>query len=129
MFTVCDEGIGVPDADLKQLFQTFHRGSNVGERPGTGLGLVIVKRCVELHDGTLQLNSKLAEGTTVTVRLPLAAELFKENSLLLLKVFDHGLLMAVHPPSDGQQQELKVNGHDSMKTSKGVATQSPGHVS
>jgi signal transduction histidine kinase len=71
IFTVRDEGIGIPEADQKQLFQTFHRGSNVGERPGTGLGLVIVKRCVDLHGGTLHLESKLNAGTTVTVRLPL----------------------------------------------------------
>jgi len=70
VFTVRDEGIGIPEADQKQLFQTFHRGSNVGERPGTGLGLVIVKRCVDLHGGTLHLESKLNVGTTVTVRLP-----------------------------------------------------------
>ena len=71
VFSVRDEGIGIPEADQKQLFQTFHRGSNVGERPGTGLGLVIVKRCVDLHGGTLQLESRVSAGTTVTVRLPL----------------------------------------------------------
>ena len=71
VFTVRDEGIGIPDADRRQIFQTFHRGSNVGERPGTGLGLVIVKRCVDLYGGTLQLESKLNAGTTVTVSLPL----------------------------------------------------------
>ena len=70
VITVRDEGIGIPELDQKQLFQTFHRGSNVGERPGTGLGLVIVKRCVDLHGGTLQLESQVNAGTTVTVRLP-----------------------------------------------------------
>ena len=78
IFTVRDEGIGIPEADQKQLFQTFHRGSNVGERPGTGLGLVIVKRCVDLHGGTLQFDSKVNEGTTVTVRLPLFENLKSE---------------------------------------------------
>jgi PAS domain S-box-containing protein len=73
VFTVRDEGIGIPETDQKQLFQTFHRGSNVGERPGTGLGLVIVKRCVDLHGGTLQLESTVSVGTAVTVRLPLFA--------------------------------------------------------
>jgi len=52
------------------LFKAFHRGDNVGTRPGTGLGLLMVKRCVELHRGSVQLVSKLGEGTTVTVRLP-----------------------------------------------------------
>jgi PAS domain S-box-containing protein len=74
VFVVRDRGLGIPKADQSQLFLTFHRGSNVGERPGTGLGLVIVKRCVELHGGTIDLQSKEGEGTTVTVRLPLFAE-------------------------------------------------------
>jgi signal transduction histidine kinase len=71
LFTVRDQGIGIPEADLHELFQAFRRGSNVSERPGSGLGLVIVKRCVDLHGGTIRLESKEGAGTTVTVRLPL----------------------------------------------------------
>jgi signal transduction histidine kinase len=67
---VRDHGIGIPEADRPRLFQAFHRGSNVGPRTGTGLGLVIVQRCVELHGGTIGMDSKLGEGTTATVRLP-----------------------------------------------------------
>ena len=52
------------------LFQAFHRGRNVGDRPGTGLGLVIVKRCIDLHGGNIKLESQ-GEGTSVTVSLPL----------------------------------------------------------
>jgi signal transduction histidine kinase len=65
-----DQGIGIPEADQSCLFTAFHRGDNVGQRPGTGLGLVIVKRCVELHGGSIKLQSKVGEGTIVTVRLP-----------------------------------------------------------
>jgi PAS domain S-box-containing protein len=68
--TVRDRGIGIADDDQTHLFKAFHRGGNVGTRPGTGLGLLMVKRCVELHQGNVQLISKLGEGTTVTVRLP-----------------------------------------------------------
>jgi len=68
---VHDHGIGIPEADLARLFNTFQRGLNVGQRPGTGLGLVIVKRCVELHGGRISVESKVGEGTTMTVRLPL----------------------------------------------------------
>jgi signal transduction histidine kinase len=74
VFVVADRGIGIPEADAKQLYHAFHRGRNVGERPGTGLGLVIVKRCVELHRGTIQFESREGEGTTFTVRLPLFEE-------------------------------------------------------
>jgi len=68
---VQDRGIGIPEGDQQQLFVAFHRGSNVGGRPGTGLGLMLVKRCAELHGGTVHLTSKVGEGTTVSVRLPL----------------------------------------------------------
>ena len=66
-----DQGIGIPEADREWLFAAFHRGQNVCDRPGTGLGLVIVKRCVDLHGGTIKVESKLGEGTVVTVRLPM----------------------------------------------------------
>jgi PAS domain S-box-containing protein len=70
IFTIRDRGIGIPDGDQKRLFNAFQRGGNVGARHGTGLGLVIVKRCVDLQGGRLQLTSKTAEGTVVTVRVP-----------------------------------------------------------
>jgi signal transduction histidine kinase len=72
-----DQGIGIPEADREWLFNAFHRGHNVGDRPGTGLGLVIVKRCVDLYGGSIKVNSKLGEGTAVTVRLPM----FRDASL------------------------------------------------
>jgi signal transduction histidine kinase len=66
-----DEGIGIPEADQEWLFSAFHRGHNVFGRPGTGLGLVIVKRCVDLHRGKITVESKIGQGTVVTVRLPI----------------------------------------------------------
>jgi PAS domain S-box-containing protein len=66
-----DQGIGIPKADREWLFRAFHRGRNVSDRPGTGLGLVIVKRCVDLYGGKIKVESKLSEGTAVTVRLPI----------------------------------------------------------
>jgi PAS domain S-box-containing protein len=73
--TIRDQGIGIPEADREWLFDAFHRGRNVGDRPGTGLGLVIVKRCVDLHGGKIKMDSKLGEGTSVTVRLPIFSPL------------------------------------------------------
>jgi signal transduction histidine kinase len=72
--TIRDHGIGISAGDQQHLFKAFHRGSNVGTRPGTGSGLLLVKRCVELHHGTVQLVSQPGEGTTVTVRLPVFAK-------------------------------------------------------
>lgn len=71
-FAVSDAGIGIPEEDRTHLFETFHRGSNVGQRPGTGLGLVIVKRCCDLHGASIDFTSQSGCGTTFTVTLPLS---------------------------------------------------------
>jgi len=71
LFDVIDHGIGIPEKDRSRLFEAFHRCSNVGDTPGTGLGLVIVKRCVDLHGGSMQIESEPGRGTTFIVKLPL----------------------------------------------------------
>lgn len=69
-FTVEDQGIGIPPQDYDRLFQTFHRATNVGAIPGTGLGLAIVKRAVDMHNGTIDVDSEVNVGTKFTIRLP-----------------------------------------------------------
>jgi signal transduction histidine kinase len=71
VFTVTDHGIGISEDDQERLFQSFHRGANVGQTPGTGLGLVIVRRCVDLHGGSISVASTPGEGSAFTVKLPL----------------------------------------------------------
>lgn len=68
---VKDEGLGIPDEDQPHLFSTFFRAKNVSNIQGTGLGLPIVKRYVNLLQGSITLKSKLGEGTAITVELPL----------------------------------------------------------
>jgi signal transduction histidine kinase len=68
---IFDHGIGIPEADREWLFSAFHRGRNVEDRPGTGLGLVIAKRCIDLHGGKINVESKVGEGTVVTLWLPI----------------------------------------------------------
>ncbi len=68
--SVADEGIGIPDEDVKHLFEPFHRAANTTEIPGTGLGLSIVKHAVDLHKGKINIQSKLGKGTAVTVEIP-----------------------------------------------------------
>ncbi|HET6213933.1 MAG TPA: PAS domain-containing sensor histidine kinase [Micromonosporaceae bacterium] len=69
---ISDTGIGIPEADLPRMFQTFARASNAVERsvPGTGLGLVIARTIAELHGGTIGATSAEGAGTTITVCLP-----------------------------------------------------------
>ena len=71
VLVIRDRGIGIPPDDQPRLFEAFHRGSNVGQTPGTGLGLLIVRRCVELHQGRIGFTSVEGQGTVFTVRLPL----------------------------------------------------------
>jgi len=66
-----DTGIGIPDEDLPQLFNRFHRGRNATAYPGSGLGLAIVKAVVESHGGDVQV-TRTAQETRFTLRLPLS---------------------------------------------------------
>ncbi|MFO1244769.1 MAG: PAS domain S-box protein [Ramlibacter sp.] len=66
---VTDRGIGIPAADLPRLFESFHRGTNVGNIQGTGIGLHIVKECVGLHCGTIDVQSEPGQGTSFHVHL------------------------------------------------------------
>jgi signal transduction histidine kinase len=68
---VRDDGIGISEEDQERLFKAFHRGSNVGTRPGTGLGLLLVRHCTELHGGSVEVSSRIGQGTNVTVTLPI----------------------------------------------------------
>lgn len=68
---IIDEGMGIPPQDLQNLFQPFHRAHNVANIPGTGLGLTIVKSCVEAHEGKMTVESEMGVGTTFAIALPL----------------------------------------------------------
>ncbi len=66
---ISDRGIGIPETDLPHLFGSFHRGTNVGNIAGTGIGLHIVKECVDLHKGTIEVSSQVGKGSSFLVRL------------------------------------------------------------
>jgi len=70
VFRVSDQGIGIPAEDQPHLFEPFHRGTNVGTITGSGLGLVLTKRAVEQHGGTITVRSAAGVGTTILVSLP-----------------------------------------------------------
>jgi signal transduction histidine kinase len=75
IFHVKDRGIGIPPEDLPHLFEPFQRCRNVGRISGTGMGLAIVKKCVEIHGGEIVVQSEVSDGeqpsgTTLTVILP-----------------------------------------------------------
>ncbi len=68
--SVSDKGIGIPEEDQEHLFSSFFRGKNATNIQGTGLGLHIVKRYVDLLNGNVRLHSKLNEGTKITFEIP-----------------------------------------------------------
>lgn len=73
IFSIQDEGIGIPNEEQSQVFEQFFRASNANSVPGTpgaGLGLAVVQWIVKLHHGSVTINSTLHEGTTVKVTLP-----------------------------------------------------------
>jgi PAS domain S-box-containing protein len=70
LLQVKDQGIGIPATDQARLFEPFYRGKNIKSIPGTGLGLVVVKKCVDLHQGAIQIDSTVGEGTTCLITLP-----------------------------------------------------------
>ncbi len=73
---VSDEGIGIETADISRLFDPFYRGSNAirAQIRGAGIGLSLVKRIVDAHRGTIEVKSKVSEGSTFTVAFPALRE-------------------------------------------------------
>ena len=79
VLTVADTGIGIAAEDQSRVFERFYRVDKSHSRTigGTGLGLSIVKHGVQLHGGEIRLESQVGQGTTITVQLPLSADLPK----------------------------------------------------
>jgi len=71
-----DTGIGIAEKDLPHVFERFYRADQVRSREtrGSGLGLSIARWIAESHHGSIELNSRLGQGTNVTIRLPLTSE-------------------------------------------------------
>ncbi len=67
---VCDQGIGIPKSAREQVFTPFFRAENALETEGFGVGLSLAKKIIEIHEGRIGLESKLSQGTTITIRLP-----------------------------------------------------------
>jgi len=71
IFAVTDTGIGIPAADIPNLFTSFFRATNAQTIPGTGLGLFIARQFVELHGGHVEVTSQHNQGSTFRVVLPI----------------------------------------------------------
>jgi len=78
--SVKDKGIGISKEDQEHLFSSFFRGKNALNIQGTGLGLHIVKRYTDLLGGSINLQSALGEGATITVTIPINDNQHGENN-------------------------------------------------
>jgi signal transduction histidine kinase len=79
--TVTDHGIGIPSNEMENLFQSFYRASNAENFQGTGLGLVIVKKLAEMHDGEVFGSSELNKGSAFGFKIPLQTYKSSSSSL------------------------------------------------
>jgi cell cycle sensor histidine kinase DivJ len=74
-FSVSDTGMGIARGDLERIGRPFEQAGDLGlQAKGTGLGLSLVRAFAELHGGEMAIESRLGEGTTVTVRMPVLAK-------------------------------------------------------
>lgn len=90
IIAVGDSGVGIPEDEVRELGARFQQASNTdesGER-GSGLGLSLVRSLAELHGGTMEIESRVNEGTTVTVRMPVIDLAIPEVEPLPLEVHD-----------------------------------------
>lgn len=67
---VKDFGIGIDPAEINKVFEPFHRAENVGAISGSGLGLSIAKKAIDLHEGTIEVKSEIGKGTEFVVTIP-----------------------------------------------------------
>jgi signal transduction histidine kinase len=65
-----DRGIGIPEEDIKKIFEPFYRGGNTISYPGTGIGLSLVNQIIKNHNGTINISSIIGKGTKITLLLP-----------------------------------------------------------
>jgi PAS domain S-box-containing protein len=145
VFTVKDRGIGIKPEEMAGLFKPFKQAQSGREknREGVGLGLVITKRLVELHGGTIWVESEWGKGTTVSFRLPMIVDatseqmeqagmlldaLKRENkplangekplALVIEDSVPAGELLRMHIESAGYHVEIARNGIDAVDMAK-----------
>ncbi|MGA9119059.1 MAG: hybrid sensor histidine kinase/response regulator transcription factor, partial [Bacteroidota bacterium] len=84
VISVSDTGIGIPPDEVEKVFDRFYQvdASQTREHEGSGLGLALVKELVELHHGTIEVQSEVGKGTTFTVRLPMGRGHLKDDEII-----------------------------------------------
>jgi signal transduction histidine kinase len=68
---ISDHGIGIPEQELKHIYDPFYRASNAKSYSGYGIGMPLANNIIRLHKGNIEVHSKVDEGTRVKIILPL----------------------------------------------------------
>ena len=84
---VIDYGIGIPEEELNSVFERFYqtRNKNISAQEGSGLGLAYIKHLVKIHNGEIDIKSKLHKGTTCTVTIPISKTAYLKSSIIELQ--------------------------------------------
>ena len=82
--TIEDSGIGIPESDLDAIFTPFFRSAHAKRKriEGTGIGLALVNRIVQLHHGTITVSSIVDQGTTFVMHLPIQSPMLDQSALM-----------------------------------------------
>jgi light-regulated signal transduction histidine kinase (bacteriophytochrome) len=80
VFSVCDNGMGIDPKDIENIFEIFHRSKGGSDQPGTGIGLAICKRIIELYNGRIWVESDLGKGSTFLFTIPIVSDSRKEKT-------------------------------------------------
>jgi len=101
---VSDTGVGIPEAELPRIFERFHRVSGATGRTheGAGIGLALVRELVELHGGTVHVESRLGKGTTFRIHIPKGCSHLPPDCLR-----ENAAAFAVTPPANAHAIEAE----------------------
>lgn len=107
--TIMDSGSGIPEQQLGHIFNRFHQveGAAIRETEGAGIGLALVKEFVQLHHGTVTVDSTLGKGTTFTLLLPLGGSLFADHEIFASPE-DLPVISTGHSVNAGSGVDLQV---------------------
>jgi signal transduction histidine kinase len=99
LLSVSDSGIGIPQEDVADVFETFRTGSAPPDRAGSGLGLAIVAAIVEALHGSVEVASVVGSGTRFTIRCPAPGIGRRSDMVTSADTSDHGQVPSVREPS------------------------------
>jgi len=106
-----DTGIGIPANEINHVFERYYQvgDSRVHGIHGTGIGLSLAKELVELHNGSIAIDSKVGEGTEITIHLPLKQSLNAEEKHVMQLNYDNGLYNDQIADSHPENLQLQPN--------------------